>query len=85
VRVLFHAFQAQGNPAKICCGHVAIPIRQREYRISPLADGMCPPRNRIRATWKATSGLLQNAADIGWEPLEERRSEPGQEARYVKK
>src|SRR5207249_6941081 len=30
VRVLFHAFQAQGNPAKICCGHVAIPIRQRE-------------------------------------------------------
>src|SRR3989441_2049019 len=43
VRVLFHAFQAQGNPAKICCGHVAIPIRQREYRISPLADSMCLP------------------------------------------
>jgi hypothetical protein len=34
VRVLFHA---QGNPARICCGHVAIPIRQREYRISPEA------------------------------------------------
>src|SRR5216684_7322589 len=43
MRVLFHAFQAQGNPAKICCGHVAIPIPQREYRISPLADGMCLP------------------------------------------
>src|SRR5713226_1144094 len=26
VRVLFHAFQAQGNPAKICCGHVEIPF-----------------------------------------------------------
>jgi hypothetical protein len=23
----------QGNPAKIYCGHVAISIRQREYRI----------------------------------------------------
>jgi hypothetical protein len=43
VRVLFHAFEAQGNPAKICCGHVAIPVRQREYRISPLAHGMCLP------------------------------------------
>jgi len=42
-RVLFHAFQAQGNPTKICWGHVAIPIRQREYRISPLAHGMCLP------------------------------------------
>src|SRR3989442_8727464 len=41
VRVLFHAFQAQGNPAKICCGHVAVPIRQREDRISPLANGVC--------------------------------------------
>ena len=30
VSVFFHAFQARGNPAKICCGHVAIPIRQRE-------------------------------------------------------
>src|SRR5438552_18010317 len=36
VRVLFHPLQAQCNPAKACCGHVAIPIRQREYRISPL-------------------------------------------------
>jgi hypothetical protein len=41
VRVLFHAFQAQGNPAKVSGGHVAIPIRHREYRISPLADGSC--------------------------------------------
>src|SRR6266849_6980874 len=58
VRVLFHAFQAQGNPAKICCGHVATPIRQREYRISPLADGMCLPLGGgSRATWKAASGL----------------------------
>src|SRR5713226_8557387 len=61
VRVLFHAFQAQGNPAKICCGHVAIPIRQREYRISPLADGMCLPLGGgSRATWKAASGLPTN-------------------------
>ena len=58
VRVLFHAFQAQGNPAKICCGHVAIPIRQREYRISPLADGVCLPLGGgSRATWKAASGF----------------------------
>jgi hypothetical protein len=28
VRVLFHAPR---NPAKVCCGHVAIPIRQRQY------------------------------------------------------
>src|SRR5205823_29553 len=58
VRVLFHALQAQGHPAKTCCGHVAIPIRQREYRISPLADGICLPLGEgSRATWKAASGL----------------------------
>src|ERR1700730_3102408 len=32
-----------GQSARICCGHVAIPIRQRKYRISPLADGKCLP------------------------------------------
>src|SRR5467141_4102734 len=31
VRVLFHAFQAQGNPAKICCGHVTIPSSSVSY------------------------------------------------------
>ena len=28
VRVLFHALQAQCNPAKICCGHRVTPVRQ---------------------------------------------------------
>jgi hypothetical protein len=69
VRVLFHAFQAQGNPAKICCGHVAIPIRQREYRISPLADSICLP---LGGGWKS---LLTSYPPSGVEVCEPEEAE----------
>jgi len=42
VKVFLHTFQAQGNPAKICCGHVACPLSER-YRISLLAAGVRLP------------------------------------------
>ena len=68
MRVLFHVFQAQGNPAKICCGQVAIPIPQREYRISPLADGICLSLDGgSRATWKAAPGSPAILA-VRWQP-----------------
>jgi hypothetical protein len=45
VKVLFHAFQAQGNPAKICYGHVAISSERVSYLT--INDGMCLPLGRI--------------------------------------
>ena len=60
--------QAQGNSAKICCGHVAILIRQRQYRISSLSDGMCLSLGGgSRVTWKAASGSPAILA-VRWQP-----------------
>src|SRR2546429_98229 len=51
MRVLFHALQVQGNPAKICCGHRATPITSGS--ISQSSDGnMSTAPGGSRATRK---------------------------------
>src|SRR5690349_3877950 len=49
VRILFHAFQAQGNPAKICWGHLAIPTLTICHECSSLSLSEDPPLHEAKA------------------------------------
>ena len=64
VGVLFHPVQAQCNPAKICCGHRATPIRQKVSDHHRMACVYCSGGTSARACVSSLTSELPTTRPV---------------------
>ena len=64
VGVLFHPLQAQCNPAKICCGHRATPIRQKVSDHHRMACVYCSGGTSARACVSSLTSELPTTRPV---------------------